>query len=1227
MSGITPVSPVMEMLIGGVWTDITDDVRLNSAHSGGGVKIKRGIPNEGTVAEPTQVDFVLNNAAGKYSPKNAMSVYWGKLGRNTPIRFGMLRRSDLFAHNEADSWGRLPSWVDRENNTILGDKWRLTGAASRFDIAAGEATISSGSGLSAATFGVFGDCEIVTRVKVSNRTSEFGVVMRMEDPAVDEQDFENGLGSWTGTGGTFQLSTVQKHSGTTSGLLTVSGSPANAWVSGSMIEVTPDRQYRLRVWVRCSVARNVIPALEWYNEDQTPLSNTSSTVAVAANTWTLIELDGTAPDEAYYALGVPYMQGSPANGTLLFVDDIEILENNRLNYFSAYVTPGTTDVVRMGRVFPGTEVLNTTVNAPSNIVAGDWWWIKVQWSGIRRRIRYWKDGTDEPTNWLIRNYDIGANDGRWPQPRAGMVGLFAKDGSATVSFDSIQVTVWRAHAEIAELPPRWDLSRQDQWVPISARGITRRLGQGRKSLESPTRLYFESFSSSLKMYAPLESFENDGNTVPNVVGGGVTARSRNLQLGTPDATGTLAMPGIAGYAEFTETDSYLIVKAIPGATAGIWSYFNFFRVPALPSADTVLYQVDASGSIVQWRVILQLDGAIRLEGWTGFGVRAINQATGMYPIGSIIPTGSWVAANLYVFDNGSTITWALNYHRPGTTNFYSNAGSTAGTVGACLGAQYYSNSILTTAGNLSVAHALIYPGDLPFVSADFYRAAYAYIGEECIARWLRVGGNAGILVNTTGFAADSKPMGAQTMDKTLDLMEEAAEVDVSFHMEERDLGALNLRTRESLYNQVPIKLDIDVGHLTEPLEPTDDDQLTRNYVTVKRPNGGSYTSIQTDGPLNVNPPEDDPDGVGVYDEAPEINYFTDAQLKSAANFRRSRGTQDVIRYPSMKIDLNSECYDDDPLLTAAVLALDTGDIVEVTNPEVGYDPILQMVFGYDEFVDQYDYGLTFNTKPADVFTVGVVGYSTRLQTRSQSLAADYTPGDPYMQSTDTSLGGRRWVTVWDSPDSFPFDVLVEGAKWRVHAVGDVRNGTPSLRNGIGTWTQSSGHLYWGRKITMGRKPMWNFGAVLNDQGVTSYIDARDQATVTAGQVYRASTYLRLDGGDSTDCGVDLYWLDAGLGDLGNVGGSGATQTAAAGWVHYYIEGTAPVGAVYARIVPYALIANGVKLYFDDARVIHLGTATGQPQYLSVEPDPVNGVTKQLNNGWAVRVADPWRVAF
>ncbi|MFG2070997.1 hypothetical protein ACGFKZ_29470 [Micromonospora tulbaghiae] len=68
------------------WVDVTDDMRLERAASGGGVTITRGRGNEASDADPTGCAVTLNNAGGKYSPRNPVGPYLGLIGRNTPLR-------------------------------------------------------------------------------------------------------------------------------------------------------------------------------------------------------------------------------------------------------------------------------------------------------------------------------------------------------------------------------------------------------------------------------------------------------------------------------------------------------------------------------------------------------------------------------------------------------------------------------------------------------------------------------------------------------------------------------------------------------------------------------------------------------------------------------------------------------------------------------------------------------------------------------------------------------------------------------------------------------------------------------------------------------------------------------------------------------------------------------------------------------------------------------------
>lgn len=1236
--GITPINPVVEMLIGGVWTDITDDVRLGSAHSGGGLKITRGMPNEGNEVEPTQVDFVLNNAGGKYSPKNELSVNYGKLGRNTPVRFGLARRTDTFnGRTLADSWGRMDSWTDRENVTHLGDYWRIYGTATNFDTTANTGTIVGASGTQMAVFGQYGDCEVLTRVKASALTSEFGVVLRMRDSLVYSTDFESGPGSWTTTGTTtpFALTSAQVHSGSTAGSMTVSGSPANSHLRTEAIpgtlQVQPGRSYQARGWLRCTAAVSGSWVINWYDAGGSLISSSTTAIVFVANTWGVYEVSGVAPDTAVTALIGSSLSGSPANGTTLYIDDVEFLEADNLDYYSAGINPGSpdTEFLRKVAVYNGSSFISHTTGA--SILANQYYWIKAQITGIKRRMRMWKDGDPEPLNtWDITASETQAATQAGNPPRVGMVGLYVKDGSATVTFDSVQVTVWRAHAEITKLPPRWDLSRQDQWVPISARGPLRRYGQGKKPQASPATLYFDSYAATARAWLPLDEFEQGGRTVPNLIDNGAAPVARNLTIGTPEETGTAAAPGIFAFADFAENDSYLAVRARPGAAPGKWSNFCYMRVPDAPASDVLLYKVNSSGTAKTWKVWLQADRQARIEAYDAASTLLSSSTASFYNGSSELPFGAWMATNLYVFDSAGTVSWAFNYHYHGATGFYTINSTFAGSAGTCGGTDFQSSAVLVTAGHLQVAQAFIYPADLPFVTADFARASAGYNGEDALARWTRLALNSGIPTNKTAvFAATGKLLGVQAKGKTLELMGSAAAMDGSIQMEERDGFGLNLRTRDSLWNQVPIDLYIDLGHLTEPMEPDDDDQNTVNDVTVKRTNGGSARSVQYTGPLNVNEPAVDGQGVGTYDIAPEYPYFADDQLQSVADWKRSVGTLDELRMPSIHTQFHNEPWDDDPARMWALISCDTGDVLRIFNPEVSKEPTLQLIQKYEETIDQYEYDWTAVTQPASVYNIGVIGKTTRLGTEHATLASTFTSGTDTLLSSTINSPWAQWVLPAAEPKSFPFEVKVNGCRLRVRSVGRVLNANPYFDAGISGWDPvgTTTGLYWDRKIADMRTPnnpclRATSGAAASDTGVTS--SSASQTAVTPGETVRISAWIKAEVATNIVCQGIFF-------DAGSVFVAGVTPTLVAVganvWTHFSADIVVPASSVFARVRAIAQLSTGKFAWIDDVRLMKPATYSSTPQTLQVDQAPVYGVLKTLASGSRVDVADPWRMAW
>lgn len=73
-----------DLFYDGVWNDIT--YGLSQTES---IEITRGTTSEGSQPDPNEGSALLQNITGNFSPKNPNSALFGKIGRNTPIRFNV----------------------------------------------------------------------------------------------------------------------------------------------------------------------------------------------------------------------------------------------------------------------------------------------------------------------------------------------------------------------------------------------------------------------------------------------------------------------------------------------------------------------------------------------------------------------------------------------------------------------------------------------------------------------------------------------------------------------------------------------------------------------------------------------------------------------------------------------------------------------------------------------------------------------------------------------------------------------------------------------------------------------------------------------------------------------------------------------------------------------------------------------------------------------------------
>lgn len=171
-------------------------------------------------------------------------------------------------------------------------------------------------------------------VKIAGQINRVIGMSQPDSAAVEDGTFERGLGGWIGSGGTISLDTTLAHRGSNSAKLIVSGSPTQALIRehGTTLPSAPGRTYTASMWVYCSATRTVTAVIDFYN-GATYLSSAFNAVAVTANTWTRISVDsGAAPASTTRIEYGPTMGSSPANGTTLNTDDIDIVRTDSLSW-------------------------------------------------------------------------------------------------------------------------------------------------------------------------------------------------------------------------------------------------------------------------------------------------------------------------------------------------------------------------------------------------------------------------------------------------------------------------------------------------------------------------------------------------------------------------------------------------------------------------------------------------------------------------------------------------------------------------------------------------------------------------------------------------------------------------------------------------------------------------------------------------------------------------------
>lgn len=553
--------------------------------------------------------------------------------------------------------------------------------------------------------------------------------------------------------------------------------------------------------------------------------------------------------------------------------------------------------------FPTTPLqISVYIALGANLSANPSTWV---WTDVTQYIRYSPSATstdgrpDETKNSEVgtASLTLDNRDGRFSRknPNSPYYGQLTRNTPIRITINAGNTTYTVAEQFVNEWPARWDKSASDFIVPIQCGGALRRLGQGNKPLKSV--LYRSTIAAGPVAYWPLETGANAAFG-GNAVAGGLTF----TYTGTAPTRGSGGPAGSEPLWTFdTNTDAFGFVGSYTPTTSGWWGFqfvFNMANDPTLnPSISLMpIVEVRTTGTLNRWRLVLDKtttpsDPFLFVEAADSTGA-VFN--IGSMPLSTMFPTG-----NKY----GHDMIWGINVHQNGTevdvdgAIFSPDDPSGAiwlfpvpGFFGSQTNGSVISVQIPTgyaTRTSWVFGHISVWGKAFSLYSSQMN----GYKGETALHRLTRLCSEQGVQFTSIGDAYDAtEAMGPQPVASLLDILRQCESADGGV-LCEMSFG-LAYQTRYARYNApYDMVVDYSTGQV-DWLEPADDDQLLRNYITVSRDGGSSYVASDTTSIANE----------GFYDDSQTLNVYQDTQLQGAANWELHLGTQDDLRWPV--IDLN-----------------------------------------------------------------------------------------------------------------------------------------------------------------------------------------------------------------------------------------------------------------------------------------------------------------------------------
>lgn len=191
-------------------------------------------------------------------------------------------------------------------------------------------------------------------------------------PINSNTDFSGGTSGWTGTGGTFTVTS-------SIGQIVPSGVAATVMVESAHVAVTPGGYYDINGLLQNNVARSCTVRVNWYDSGASLISSPGVTIPLQANTLGTYHGTFVAPSNAATGAVAGVMTGTPPATNVMFLDNLTLAPTDEVTNFKVRALSSTAATLNSNPSFEtntagwsttGATLTRSTTRSHSGVASG-----------------------------------------------------------------------------------------------------------------------------------------------------------------------------------------------------------------------------------------------------------------------------------------------------------------------------------------------------------------------------------------------------------------------------------------------------------------------------------------------------------------------------------------------------------------------------------------------------------------------------------------------------------------------------------------------------------------------------------------------------------------------------------------------------------------------------------------------------------------------------------------